>query len=251
LFTIRSIATIKPILAITAVITLAAPATALAQAAPPKPVTSFTGDLGYVDATGNTSLSTLSVGDKIVHTDGKWTVTQLASYVYGETNALVTANQFRVEGRVDFDLIPRFGVFGGGSYERNTFAGFTSRTDEIAGLRWKAIVAPMDSLNVDAGGVATQESDVDGTTKSYPAARLAAAYKHRFSKTAYFQQLGEYIPDLQTSGSYRANSESSLVAPISSHVGIKVSYSIRYDSRPPVKFGTTDRLLTTGVQISY
>ena len=46
------------------------------------------------------------------------------------------------------------------------------------------------------------------------------------------------------------NSESALVAPVSAHFGVKMSYAVRYNSRPPVKFGTTDRVLTTGVQLS-
>ncbi len=236
--------------AIFAVILLTAiSCTSFAQAA--KATTSFTGDLGYVSATGNTSLTTLSAGDKIVHTDGDWSLTQLGAYVYGKTNAKESANQLRVEGRVDYALHPRFGVFVDGAFERNPFAGFNRRTDENAGVRWKAIVSPDDSLSIDVGGGLTQESDADGTSPSYASARLAANYKHSFSKTAYFQELAEYVPNLQTSGAYRANSESALVAPISSHVGIKMSYSVRYDSRPPTKFGTTDRVLTTGIQISY
>jgi putative salt-induced outer membrane protein len=223
----------------------------VAMAQDVKPSTSITGDIGYVNASGNTNLTTLSIGEKVVHTDGRWTLSQLAAYVYGETDAKESANQLRFAGRADFAFRPRLGVFGGVAYERNTFAGFNSRTDEIAGLLWKAVVAARDSLHLEAGGVFTQEADVDGTKQSYPSARVAANYKHVFSKTAYFQQLAEYVPNLQTTGAYRVNSESALVAPVSVHVGVKMSFAIRYNSRPPVKFGSTDRVLTTGVQLSF
>ena len=232
-----------------AALALVAGAAAGAQTA--KPTTSFTGDLGYVGASGNTRLTTLSIGDKIVHTRGAWTLTQAAAYVYGKTNGTESANQFGVSGRADWAFQPRLGLFAAASYERNPFAGFKRRTDELIGLRWKAVVAPRDSLSVDAGGEFTQQTDVSGINDSYPAARAAAAYKHVFSKLAYFQQLAEYIPSLQSGGGYRVNTESSLVAPISTHVGIKMSYAIKYNSQPPVNFGTTDRLLTAGVQISY
>ena len=152
---------------------------------------------------------------------------------------------------MDYALDPRLSVFVGATTERNKFAGFERRTDEIAGVAWKAIVAPKDSLRLDAGGVLTQEEEVDSTTQSYPSARSAMHYKHQFSKLAYFNQFVEYIPNLQTSGSYRFNTETSLVAPISAHVGIKLAYGIRFDSRPQPTFGTTDRLLTTGIQVSY
>lgn len=213
--------------------------------------TSVTGDFGFVSATGNTRLSTLSLGDKVVRTDGRWVFSQLAAYVHGETNNTESANQLRVAGRSDFAFHPRFGAFGGVAFERNAFAGFKRRLDEIAGVSWKAIVAPNDSLSVDGGGVLTQESDVDGSSKNYPSARLAGTYKHTFTKSAYFAQLAEYIPNLQTGGAYRVNTESAIIAPLSAHIGIKASYAVRYDSRPPASFGTTDRVLTTGIQVSY
>ena len=59
------------------------------------------------------------------------------------------------------------------------------------------------------------------------------------------------MPNLQTSGAYRVNTESSVVAPISAHIGIKMSYAIQYNSRPPVNFGSTDRLLTAAVQVTF
>jgi len=228
---------------------LCSSASLFAQAA--KATTNFTGDLGYVNATGNTSLTTLSAGDKIVHTDGAWSLTQLGAYVYGKTNAKESANQLRLEARADFAFNPRFGAFAVGGYERNPYAGFSRRTDENGGLRWKAIVSEEDSLSLDGGGGVTQQSNVDGTSKNFASARAAANYKHLFSKTAYFTEFVEYVPNVQTSGAYRANSESAIVAPISAHIGIKMAYTVRYDSKPPAKFKTTDRVLTTGVQISY
>ena len=231
--------------------TLVALAAASALAQGGKPTTSISGDVGYVSASGNTNLTTLSVGERIIRTDGRWTFTQRAVYVYGKTNDKESARQTRLSARVDFDFQPRLGVFAGLAYERNTFAGFNSRTDQIVGLRWKALVEPNDSLSLDAGGVNTVQNNVDRTRQTTFPARIATNYKHRFSKTAYFLQLAEYVPNLTTNGAFRAYTESSLVAPISEHIGIKTSYSLRYDSRPPVNFGKTDRILTTGIQLTF
>jgi putative salt-induced outer membrane protein len=121
----------------------------------------------------------------------------------------------------------------------------------VLGFLWKAIVAPQDSLTLDVGGELTQQANVDSTNQSYPAARFGLNYKHTFTKTAYFQQLADYAADLQSGGGYRVNTESALVAPISAHIGIKVSYAVRFNSAPPTGFGTTDRVLTTGVQVSF
>ena len=238
----------RPFLALAAT-ALAVSATASAQA--PKPATTFTGDLGFVSASGNTELTTLNLGEKISHTDGKWALSQLAAYVYGETSKKESANQLRLALRADYAMNPRFGAYAAAQFERNSYAGFNRRTDELLGLLWRAIIAPMDSLGVEAGAVFTQQDNVDGSTESFPSGRAAGNYKHLFSKAAYFQQLVEYLPNLKTSGEYRFNSESALVAPISAHIGVKVGYALRYDSAPPPKFGTTDRVFTTGIQLSY
>jgi hypothetical protein len=34
-------------------------------------------------------------------------------------------------------------------------------------------------------------------------------------------------------------------------VGLKLAYLIRYDSKPATGFGTSDRILTTGLQFTY
>jgi putative salt-induced outer membrane protein YdiY len=47
------------------------------------------------------------------------------------------------------------------------------------------------------------------------------------------------------------NTETGLVAPISSHIGLKLSYVIRFDNQPEPGFKKTDRLLTSGVQVTY
>ena len=130
-----------------------------------------TGDRTWV---GLDVFDVLASGQDVLQSAVVKVLSQLAAYVRGETKGVESANQLRVAGRSDLAFHPRFGAFAGVSFERNTFAGFRRRFDEIAGVRWKAIVAPFDSLSVDGGGVLTQESDVDGTSKDYPSARLAA-----------------------------------------------------------------------------
>jgi len=217
----------------------------------PAPKTTFVGDLGYVNTTGNTDLSTLNLDDKIVRSDGRWLLTQVAAYIEGETDHTETANRTSAGLRADYAWAPRFGAFVGASYERDAFAGYNRRVDEIVGVRWRALEYTDDSLSLDGGADFTQQADVNGTNESFPAARAAATYRHTFTKTAYFQQLVEYIPDLKTSGAYRFNTASALVAPLSVHLAIKVGYTVNFNSNPPPTFGTTDRTLTSGVQVTW
>ena len=72
-----------------------------------------------------------------------------------------------------------------------------------------------------------------------PAARVGADYKHLFSEIAYFQQTVEYLPNLSDTEVYFVNTESSLVAPLTTSLGIKVGYVVRFNSAPPVRAETS------------
>ena len=94
----------------------------------------------------------------------------------------------------------------------------------------------------------------------YLAGRIAGLYKHSFSKTAVFNQSLELIPDFDVSDDFRFNSETALVAPISTSVGLKVGYVIRFDNLPGLKpapnptnerLAKTDRFFTAGITLSY
>ena len=70
------------------------------------------------------------------------------------------------------------------------------------------------------------------------------------NKTAFAQEALEVLPDLQHSQNLRINSETDLVAPLSTAISLKVGYVIRFDNLPPAGFKKTDRILTTGIQIA-
>jgi putative salt-induced outer membrane protein len=50
---------------------------------------------------------------------------------------------------------------------------------------------------------------------------------------------------------YRINSESALVAPLSQKVAIKLGYIVRFDNLPEAGFLSTDRIFTSGLQVSF
>ena len=208
-------------------------------------------DFGLVNASGNTRLATINVGDKIVLKARSWTITQQGAYIYGKTNGVSSANLLKAALRADKMFIERVGFFLGSAFERNRFGGFTSHTDQIAGISALAFAQARDTLRLDGGGVHTNEKRVDGETKSFPAARAGMAYKHSFGGTSSFQQTGEYVPNLEETEQYRVNTESILTAKLSTHLGVKLAYLLRYDSRPATGFGKSDRILTTGLQVTY
>jgi len=239
---------IPPVRAALAAAVLAAP---LAAQDAPAVVTSFTTDFGYVTTSGNTQVTTLSVGEKLTQTRNRLTLEQTFNLVYGEQQGTVNTNFLKAAVRGDYRIDRLFAVFLGAAFDRNAFAGIERRFEEQIGLQLRALAAPRDTLLLEAGGSMTQQTAVDGSQENFPAARAAGVWRHRFSPQSYFQQNLEVIPNLKDTDDWRINTESSLIAPISRRIGIKLSYVIRYDNVPEPGFRATDRLFTTGVQLSF
>ena len=240
-----------------AAIALTAALPAAAQDKPPEKPVKVVADLGFVNASGNSEVTTLNVGEKLTWkpTGSRFSFGQVAKYVYGKTDGEKSADQVVVEGRVDVAITSRLAAFGGLNYDRDPFAGIDKRFMEPVGLSFLALDAAKHKLTLEGGAAFTQVTYTelqanDQFGDDFVSARAAATYKWLFAEKAYFQEFAEYLPALQTDGGYRFNSETSVVAPIAGIFALKAAYLLRYNSRPPVGFGDTDRTFTTGIQIT-
>jgi putative salt-induced outer membrane protein len=215
------------------------------------PVTNFTTDLGYVATSGNTQVSTVNIGERLVHARGLWRFEQTFGIVYGENAGVENANLLRAAVGAQYQLRPRVALATGVLFDRNRFAGISRRTEEYLGLVFRVLEAPKDTLRFETGASLTQQLGVDGLRNNFPAARAAAWYKRTFGANAFFLQTLETIPNLEVSEDYRINSESALVAPLSQKIALKLGYLVRFDNLPEVGFLSTDRIFTSGLQVSF
>jgi putative salt-induced outer membrane protein YdiY len=227
------------------------PAAAGAQDAPKR--FNFTANLGYVNAAGNMDFTSLTGEERVdyVTADSGWRYGQSLAAVYGKTSDSTTANALRLSGRVDRFFTSRLSGFGGVGWERNRFAGISRRFEEIVGVAYLLLARPRDELRVEGGASFNQQRSVAGPSDEFVAARAAAAYKHTFFEKAYFLQLAEVLPNLETGDDLRVNAESALVAPLSDLLSVKLSYVIRYDRLPEPGFEKTDRVFSSGLQITF
>jgi putative salt-induced outer membrane protein len=243
----------SPIPALLLLACVAAPLAAQdpAPAAIPVRVTKITADLGYVSTSGNSQVTTMNIGEKLTHERGRFLFQQAFALVYGKQRDTVNTNSIRTSGRVDYKIDQTFAFFFGAGFDRNTFAGIERRFEEQVGLAARILAATADTIRVEAGASITQQLGTDDVQRNFPAARAAAAWRHAFTTGSYFQQNVEFIPNMRDGDDYRLNSESSLVAPISARIGLKLSQVARFDNRPEPGFKNTDLLFTAGMQITF
>jgi putative salt-induced outer membrane protein YdiY len=223
---------------------------AAAAQAPARPL-QLALDLGFVNTSGNSDVTTFNLGQKLGWTRAPWSVTQTAAVIYGETDGRTTAETYDASVRVDRVFRERLSAFALATYQRNPFAGVASRYGEGLGIAFRAIRAPRDSLTLEGAVSVNQERSVAAVENSFAAARSAVAFKHLFGAAAHFIQTIEWLANLDDSRDQRVNSETAVTAPLSRQVALKAAYVIRYDRQPEPGFETTDRTLTTGVQIVF
>lgn len=216
----------------------------------PKP-RELTADVGYVSTSGNTDISAFNLGEKLIIRDGRWEHKQAFGSVYASQDGEQTSNLLSANWRSDWRFSPVFALFGYAGFDRNQFAGIARRFEESAGLAAKLLARARDEWSVELGLGMTQQTPVDSGTVTFTSARSATVFKHSFSKAAYFQQGIEFLPNLETSTDYRINAESALVAPVSAHIAMKVSYVVRFDNLPEAGRRKGDRILTSGLQFNW
>ncbi len=222
-----------------------------AQDEQPKAV-QFTGDLGFVNTAGNSEVTTLNLGERLVYTADAWVLGEFFNVVYGETDGVESTSLWRAGARVDRAVNPRLSVFALLGWERNKFAGISRRFEEALGVAFKALTGERSFLDFEVGlSLNQQRSTLVGTPDdNFVAARAAGFYRYMLSESAFISQLVEFLPNLEESDDYRINSETGLVAPLSKAISLKVGYVIRFDNLPEPGFKETDRLFTTGIQVA-
>jgi putative salt-induced outer membrane protein YdiY len=171
--------------------------------------------------------------------------------VNGTTDGEESANLIATRLRGDWTPPGRMSVYTFVSFDRNRFAGISRRFEEGAGLSYKLIEQARHLLTSELGSQLVQQRGTDDLTDEFLAGRAAALYRFTFRENSYFDARTEYLPNFETSDDYRMNTELAIVAPLSTHFGIKVGYVVRFDNLPQLGAEKTDRFLTTGLQAAY
>lgn len=227
--------------------------TPTAKVPPRVPALRFTGDAGFVSTSGNSSVQTLNLGDKIAARAGRYTLSQQFGLVNGRSKGATVVSSWRGSLRLDLSLQKDVGAYASVTYERNTFAGLASRVGTVTGLSATVINTKTDRLVFEGGvSITTQQ----GTTPSlqqnadFLGGRAATAFTHQIGPRASLAQSVELLPNFRDGSDLRVNTETALLAPFTHSAAVKLSYVIHFDGLPEPGYYSTDRLFTSGIQVT-
>lgn len=230
------------------------------KAAPKKKAYEFSTSLGFSQTRGNAEAMATNVANKFKYSLIGWSIQQDLAFFYGKANGRVNTNFWNGGVRGERNLSPRIGAFVAARYDRNQLQGINNRFQQGFGVNMMALDDKRNRLAVSVGGSLFQQELAPGATarlpRAFPAARASFDYRRRLTDLAYLQQSAEYLPAVSdTASSYFINAESSVVAPLSKSVGLKMGYVIRYNSDPPVRnrvqLRTTDTFFSSGLTVTF
>ena len=229
--------------------------TSVAEAQATKPDTTkpvkVTAGIAYLNASGNTDVTSLAVDEKLEWTRPRYLWSQFVNAINGSTDGKESANLLAAGLRGDWKPHGRLSVYALTNYDRNRFANIARRFEEGAGLGYRMIDRPMHRLSTELGSQFVQQRSLDDVSDSFLAGRAAEVYRYTFRTNSYIEERLEYLPNFENSTDYRMNGEASLVAPLSRHLALKLGYVVRFDNLPEPGVEKTDRFLTSGLQIAF
>jgi len=197
------------------------------------------GELGGFRSSGNTNNVGLTAGINLEKRSENWRhkVTALADFQ--RTNGVTTKEQFLFTYEPNFNISDRLFAYGLAQYERDRFQGFSSRIGLSGGLGYRFIDQKNISLSAKAGPAWRQTNFIGGGSDSSIAGLGSVDFDWQVAERLKFTQDADVYVQ---SGNSTIRSITGLEAGLSDALSARISYSVEYESNPPLGAVSTDTL---------
>lgn len=209
-------------------------------------------ELSYVDTSGNSEVTTLSVKNKFSYQfsekfSGRWKFQALN----GESDGQRDAESYSTELRGDYAPTQRLYNYLSANWLKDRFADIDHRYTFGAGSGYKFLTGPTHFLVGEAGLTYTIEKLINDSDTEYLGGRLFTEYIYQISKDTKFSQSLEALFDFENSQNYMLNSETALITAINSIFSFKTSYVVKYDNEPAQNSDDTDTVLAASLVANF
>ncbi len=214
----------------------------------------LTADLGLVSTAGNTDVLSLNFNEQFTWADRRWKFLQTGKGLSSRTDGVQNAEYHAFGVRGEYYVGQLTWAYVSLHYDRNPFADVGQRFEEGAGVQVGIVGTPRDTLNFEVGASLAQQATADFTNRFvFSAGRAASYYVHVFRQGAIFTQKAALQPTFQGDGGLRFMTETSVVAPLTKKLGLKVAYRIQQDNVNSLTDtdSKVDRYLTTNLQVRF
>jgi len=211
------------------------------------------GEAGLVFANGNTNAQNANAKVEVSRTQDQWKNTFGAKAIYASADELTTGQRWEVYGQSEYSFSPKNFWFGAARYEDDRFSGFEYQVTASTGLGRHFIDNDKTKLTGTAG-VGYKFFHTRDTFDENTGALLALGesddeavfrgtldYDHALTGTT--KLTNKFLVEAGANNTFVSN-DIALQVQMTDVLALAAGYSIRYNSDPPLNFGSTDTLTT-------
>lgn len=205
-------------------------------------------ELGAYVTTGNTENVGITAGAEVRREALEWRHKLKLQADYQESLGLVTRERYLAAYEPNWKFDDRAYMYGAAQYESDRFSGFYDRVSLSTGAGYSAIRSPVVKLDVELGPAYRLTRFIDDTRESNLAARGSVDFGWKLSPgISVTQNASAYLQDANST----VSSRSALLAKLFGPFSAQFSYTLQYESTPPIGRQTTDTTSRAALVVDF
>nr|WP_294810155.1 DUF481 domain-containing protein [uncultured Sphingomonas sp.] len=205
-------------------------------------------ELGGYMSTGNTENIGLTAAIEVKREALEWRHKLRLQADYQESLGLVTRERYLAAYEPNWKFDDRAYMYGAAQYESDRFSGFYDRISVSSGAGYSAIKSPAVKLDLELGPAYRLTRFIDDKTESNLAARGSMDFGLKLSSSiSVTQNASAYLQDANST----VSSRSALLAKLFGPFSAQFSYTLQYESTPPIGRQTTDTTSRAALVVDF
>ncbi|NIJ18443.1 putative salt-induced outer membrane protein [Sphingomonas naasensis] len=205
-------------------------------------------ELGAYASTGNTQNIGLTAGVELRREALEWRHKLRLQADYQESLSVVTRERYLAAYEPNWKFDDRAYMYGAAQYESDRFSGFYDRVSLSTGAGYSAIKSPAVKLDVELGPAYRLTRFIDDKRESNLAARGSLDFGWKLSPgISVTQNASAYLQDANST----VSSRSALLAKLFGPFSAQFSYTLQYESTPPIGRETTDTTSRAALVVDF
>lgn len=205
-------------------------------------------ELGGYMSTGNTENIGLTAAIEVKREALEWRHKLRLQADYQESLGLVTRERYLAAYEPNWKFDDRAYMYGAAQYESDRFSGFYDRVSLSTGAGYSAIRSPAIKLDLELGPAFRHTRFIDDTIESNVAARGSMDFGWKLSRSiSVTQNASAYLQDANST----VSSRSALLAKLFGPFSAQFSYTLQYESMPPIGRQTTDTTSRAALVVDF
>lgn len=202
---------------------------------------------GYV-STGNTENVGLTAVVEVKREALEWRHKLRLQADYQESLSVVSRERYLAAYEPNWKFDDRAYMYGAAQYESDRFSGFYDRVSLSSGAGYSAIKSPAVKLDVELGPAYRLTRFIDEKKESNLAARGSVDFGWKLSPSiSVTQNASAYLQEANST----VSSRSALLARLFGPFSAQFSYTLQYESTPPIGRQTTDTTSRAALVVDF